>query len=87
MSDEGYNYDAEFYKRMLKLTIKSVEYIESNNPPQVNTPPENNNNAMSNYAKSTFKKIISRKKIHPTGIVKGTVKAGLNSTSIKKATI
>lgn len=29
MSDKGSNYDAEFYKRMLKPAIKNVEYIEN----------------------------------------------------------
>ena len=84
MSDEGYNYDAEFYQRMLKPSIKSVEYIENNNSPQESAPPKKDN-TMSNFAQSTVKKIISGKKINPTGFVKGAVKAGLDSTSIKKA--
>lgn len=84
MSDEGYKYDAEFYNRMLKPAIKSVEYIENKNYSQLNQTTENNN-AMSNFAKNTAKNIISGKKITPTGMVKGAVKAGLNSTPIKKA--
>ena len=84
MSEDGKYYDAEFYERMLKPAIKSVEYIKNENPSQVTTN-EKNNNSMSNFTKSTFKKIINGKKITPMGIAKGVIKAGLDSPSIKKA--
>lgn len=84
MSDEGYKYDAEFYNRMLKPAIKSVEYIENTKISQLNQTIENNN-AISNFAKNTAKNIISGKKITPTVMVKGAVKARLNSIPIKNA--
>lgn len=84
MSDDGKYYDVEFYKRMLKPAIKSVEYVENNNSIQISNKGENNNDAMSNFVKKTAKNIINGKKVSPTGIAKEAIKAGLNSTPIKK---